>query len=149
MNSESNIGEFLQDKGYVGLPIKKTAVGHFELDAEIHDSPVRLLLDTGASNTVLDRQTADNLHLESQDEEGEAAGCMHLSETGVQSSVVNTLSLGALRLESFPLFIIDLSSVNKGLEHSGARRVDGVIGADVLASRSAVIDYEGSTLYLK
>ena len=148
MNSASNIGQYLQDNGYAAISIRKTPVGHFELDAEIDDTPVLLLVDTGASNTVIDEQTAKTLQIKSENVVGEAVGCVPL-ETGVQSSVVDTLSLGDLRLESFPLFIIDLSSVNTGLESHGAQRVDGVIGSDILASRSAVIDYSGSTLYLK
>ncbi len=38
---------------------------------------------------------------------------------------------------------------NVALEAKGAKRVSGVIGADFLAAKSAIIEYANGTLFLK
>jgi hypothetical protein len=47
------------------------------------------------------------------------------------------------------LFISDLSQINKALTEKGALSIAGVLGADILRSRSAIIDYNTAALYLK
>jgi hypothetical protein len=42
-----------------------------------------------------------------------------------------------------------MSHVNEVLRQRGARACDGVLGADILISRSAIIDYSRFSLYLK
>ena len=47
-----------------------------------------------------------------------------------------------------PSFTLDLSHVNAGLKKAKVERVVGVLGADVLWRRNAVIDYDRTLMLL-
>jgi hypothetical protein len=49
----------------------------------------------------------------------------------------------------FTAYLMPLQQVNLAFLRRGQERIDGVIGADVLRSGAAVIDYAGGKLYLK
>ncbi len=139
---------FLLNLGYVALPLKKSPLNHFELRGTLNNQPVLLMLDTGASHTGLDEQSAERLHLLSEASD-EKAGGLGNSEMTVSQCVIDTLTLGELRFESVPAFVADLSHVNAALAVANADSVDGILGADLLNHHGAIIDYGSSTLYLK
>ena len=45
--------------------------------------------------------------------------------------------------------LMSLNHVNNAFERFGLKKVDGVIGADILTSNKAIIDYVDLSLYLK
>jgi len=45
--------------------------------------------------------------------------------------------------------LFDLSHVNTALTQHNAKKVDGIIGADILRKGKAIIDYNKNVLYLK
>jgi hypothetical protein len=58
------------------------------------------------------------------------------------------LTLAGLDLSKTKLLTIDLSHVNAGLKQKGVQPWVGVLGADVLWGRHAVIDYGRSLMLL-
>lgn len=146
--STQTLSEFLQAQGYVGLRMRKNAVGHFELPASINGEEALLLVDTGASRTVIGRSSVGRLSVDTE-ESGELAGGVGTAEHAVALGVVRELRLGALHVSSVPVAVIDLSHVNRALEAHGVARIDGAIGGDLLGGRAAVIDYKEAMLYLR
>ena len=57
------------------------------------------------------------------------------------------MEVGAVK--RIKLALIDLSNVNDAFESLKAPAVDGIIGADILKTGNAIIDYEKKYLYLK
>ena len=143
-----NLPSYLQSQGYVEVPLKKTAVGQIEVLARVNGEEALLLVDTGASGTVFDTASAERLHLVSTGA-GEAAAGLGTSAQLTSASTVESLELGSLRVRSLVTRIVDMSHVNLVLQQRGARPCDGVLGADILVERSAVIDYRRFKLYLK
>ena len=57
--------------------------------------------------------------------------------------------IGKTNFKNQSLILFDLSHVNLALKNHDCEIVDGIIGADILKSGKAVIDYKKKHLYLK
>ena len=146
--SETTLSEFLRAQGYTGIQTEKNAVGHFEVQALVNGLSARLLIDTGASRTVIARASVARLKVAITESE-EKAGGVGTSEHAVAYGVIETLELQSFHLSSLPVGVIDLSHVNQALEAHGGKSIDGAIGGDLMGNRAAVIDYQHAILYLR
>ena len=61
----------------------------------------------------------------------------------------NLLQLGRWKTDDFAVVIFDLSHVNLALEQYKAKKVHGIIGADILIQGKGILDYSEEFLYLK
>jgi len=73
------------------------------------------------------------------------------ASAGRQTTTRPTASLryGSLHLTDFETWIVDFSYLNMIVQWQGEEICDVVLGADILISKSAVIDYKCRKLYLK
>jgi len=100
--------------------------------------PLRFVLDSGASVTVVDAQTAEDLGL--------AAG-KSITIRGLQGLALAerlkafSANFGGQKLPTTPL-ALDLTAINQNC----TRRIDGLIGADFLRRHKVQIDYSTHTL---
>ncbi len=143
-----NLPTYLQSQGYIEVALTKTLVGQIEVQARVNGEDALLLVDTGASGTVFDHASAERLHL-TPTGAGEAAAGLGTSSQTTSVCQLDSLEIGTLRIEAAQIRLVDMSHVNVVLQQRGARACDGVLGADVLIGKSAVIDYRGFKLYLK
>lgn len=141
----------LEAEGYAAVKLARSKLGQLEVAAEINGNSARLVIDTGASKTVLDSTSAAALGVEpTRQGEDSAMGC-GLGETGVaaQPARLASLQLEQVDLGELDVSLVDMSHVNAGLAKAGAARIDGVLGADVLIEREAIIRYASQTLHLR
>lgn len=148
MDKNITLENFLVNNGYTVINLKKSIVGHFEVDVALNGNNVLMLLDTGASKSVLHNETAASLGLLLK-QESNCGGGLGTSKAIVNSTIIDELKIGSIMIKSFPLYIMDFSHPIKGIEGRGGNKIDGVIGADILEPRSAIIEYNESKLYLK
>jgi predicted aspartyl protease len=110
--------------------------------------PYTFVLDTGASRTVIDRPVVDSLHLEPVP----AVPIATDVSGAVEATVVRVAQwrLGDVDLPGAVVAGIELSGPNApGLQQVLGRRVDGLLGSDVLSGYGAItVDYARSTLIL-
>ena len=144
----ADLAAFLLGQGFAAVPLRVNAVGHFELAAEVNGRAVRLLLDTGASHTVLATPSAARLGLRTTPS-AERAGGVGASDHATETVQLDELHLGAVRLRGVMAWTFDLAHVNTALEARGGTPIDGALGGDVLRPAEAVIDYARATLYLR
>lgn len=124
---------------------------HIIVEVELFDKTFKMVVDTGASKTVLDKTM--------------------ILQSGIHESLfeqTNILStgLGTNSMESFlldvPVFkihnwskehiqvaVLDLSSINYAYEQMNFAPVIGVLGGDLLARYGAVIDYGKQIIRLR
>jgi clan AA aspartic protease (TIGR02281 family) len=140
--------DLLVSQAYRPVALTRTPVGHFSMRGTIDDQPVTLLLDTGASSTVIDRATAGNIGLSPQlvDNKGGGLGAVG---TRTERAPVASVRLDGFQTHLDNVFVMDIATVNQTLADNGAEAVDGVVGADVLLRGRAVIDYARGVLYLQ
>jgi predicted aspartyl protease len=113
----------------------------------IGGTDVTMILDSGASATVVDRASAARVGLTGLEVGDVAAGAGGRLETHMAS--VDDLTLGAVAVAVERVAVMDLSHVNDQLMAIGEARVDGVVGADILNRHAALIDYGPPGLYLR
>ncbi len=147
MERTASISEFLEESGYVPVELRPTPVGHLELDAVVNGHQARMLVDTGAGATVIDRAAADRWNVARQVVEGEALGCVTFGS--VESATLDQLKLSDLEMVDVAVTVLDLTHINAGLEQKKAEPIDGIIGSDLMVKRDAVIEYASSILHLR
>lgn len=140
--------KILKKKKYVKIKLKKIATNHLELKANINGVKGRFILDTGASNSCVGLDAVENFKLIATESETKAAGA-GATDMETQLSENNTLKIGKWKTKNFNLVLFDLSHVNNALTNHNAKKVDGIIGADILQKGKAFIAYDKNVLYLK
>ena len=96
------------------------------------------IIDTGAYPSMIDQRIAIALGLRETD------GKVALVNQAVQTKLATLpfVGVGPARVESVPVLVQDLSSIEKTL----GRRIDAVVGLDVLGKNSFSIDYRAKLL---
>ena len=138
----------LASQGFVRVQMERLPTGHFSIEGAAADESLDLIVDTGASHTVLDVERAARFGLTTEDRGSRATG-VGMSSQSVQSGRLANVTFGLVRFDSLRVSVLDLSPVNRVLRRMGNDPVDGIIGADVLMARRAVIDYGNLGLYFK
>ena len=144
----SSLKKLLEKKKYLKIKLRKIVTNHLELDAELNGVKGKFILDTGASNSCVGMDLIDYFSLTAQESETKAAGAGAVGmET--QKSENNTLVIGKWKTKKFDLVLFDMTHVNSALEQHDAKKVHGIIGADILEKGKAIIDYNKKILYLR
>jgi hypothetical protein len=143
----TELADFLIARGYVLVPLTRSAVGHFHTCGTLNGRPVEILVDTGASCTVVAMSLVQSLGLRFEKIDGDAGGAGGpLSQFLVHG--------GDLRFGDFIPHLsnivgLDFEQVNAPLRAQESTEVDMILGADVFDSHAAIIDYSDQALYLR
>jgi predicted aspartyl protease len=143
----NNLKEFLLNQGYSRIKLKKTVTNHFEIEVKINKVKGRFILDTGASNSCVGFEEIGIFLMSTEESEHKASGAGS-TEIDTLISKKNTLRIGKFKLKKIPLILIDLSHINNALVKQDAKPIKGIIGADILHTGKAIIDYDKKYLYL-
>lgn len=123
---------------------------HIILHIELLDKEFKMVLDTGASKTVLDRHTLLNSGIQEE----------KLTNTNILSSGLGTnemqshtftlpyLKIGDWVINNFDVAVLDLSSINFAYHQMNVDPVVGVLGGDILVQYGAIVNYKNNTLQL-
>ncbi|MCF2876571.1 MULTISPECIES: retropepsin-like aspartic protease [unclassified Tenacibaculum] len=143
-----NLESYLIKDEYVKLELKKMSSGHLHIYGLLNGVKGNFILDTGAGATVIDKKNKEKFHMKAVKSEDEGTGA---GGTGLQmlASEKNNFRIGGLEMDELGLTLMSLDHVNKAFESMGLEEIDGVIGADILTNKKAIIDYSNLILYLK
>jgi Aspartyl protease len=136
-----------QTNSFASIPFQREKSGHITVVARLSGKPVRFVVDTGAGGTCIHSGLIEKykLSLTAKTKQGGGAGTFTMKMTMVAS---HNLSLESVDLSAFKLIAFDLSHVVAGLAKAKVEAIVGVLGADVLHRKHAVIDYARSTILL-
>ena len=143
-----SIQKILKKSKYIKIKLKRIKTNHLELKASINGIKGRFILDTGASNSCVGLDLIEHFNLDAKESETKAAGA-GATDMETQQSDNNFLRIGNWKTKKCHLVLFDLSHVNTALTQHQAKKVDGIIGADILQKGKAFIDYNKNILYLK
>lgn len=123
---------------------------HLYINAKINGHKAHLLVDTGASKTVFDKNRIINFS-----EENKLVELDRLS-TGLGTDSmrghmidIDEISLGTIKVKNYQGLALDLSHVNASYDKMGLEPIDGVLGSDILHEYNAIIDYKNQELTLE
>lgn len=142
MRKTNDVNNFLE------IPLLFTESQHLICSLYINAKKGTFLIDTGASNSCIDADRAAYFALIP---EGDSLSITAASETqlAAQSSQESLLGTKGQTIMELSFMLISLQTVNDALQKQDCSPIDGIIGADVLHKKQAVIDYNLSLLILK
>lgn len=122
---------------------------HLLVEVVVFGHTFNVVLDTGASKTVLDKTGIEN-HIAAEDLLSSDKLSTGLGTNSMESFILHlpALHIGKLKLENFEAAVLDLSSISLAYENLQLPPVLGVIGGDILHQYKAVIDYNKLELKL-
>jgi predicted aspartyl protease len=139
---------FLKSEKYKKIKFKFLKTQHLLVKVKVNGVLGNFILDTGASNTCVGLECIEKYNLEAAYHSHSAASA---SSTSMFTKIAkdNSLQIGSWKQPSVTLILFDLSHVNEALSQQKIKPVDGIIGADVLLTGKAIIDYPNQYLYLQ
>src|SRR5579872_5736697 len=115
---------------------------HLSIKARINNKNAHMLIDTGASTTVFDRNRIVRFVNESKfDLNDKLSTGLGTNSMQSHTAVLKKLKLGNIEIKNYKTVLLDLTHVNQSYEKMGLNAIDGVLGSDVLNKYKAVIDY--------
>jgi predicted aspartyl protease len=138
------IGQILEARHYQSF-VYEIEGNHLFVNGEINGEKVRFLIDTGASTSLLDLDTAKSSKCE--------VGPMNQQVFGIgpdpvpaAASKVKSIVIGDARIENRIVLTVELF---KGFGEGFKGNHGAIFGADFMRELEAVIDYPASKIYLK
>ncbi|MEO5571836.1 MAG: retropepsin-like aspartic protease [Bacteroidia bacterium] len=144
----------MKRKKTITVPLKTLVIEndgmHLLAKVKINNRIARMIVDTGASRTVLDKNRIHRFVKENNFEKHEALST-GLGTNDMESHIVELrkVEVGGGKLENVVWVLLDLSHVNISYKQIGIKEIDGVLGGDVLSVYDAVIDYGKKQMILK
>ena len=128
----------LQDNGF-----------HLLVEVFVFGQIFNVVLDTGASKTVLDKSTVEkHTNLEDLLTSNHLSTGLGVSNMESHEIHLDSFKVGKLKLKNFKVAVLDLSSISYAYESLSLPPVIGVLGGDILYRYQAIIDYKKLLLKL-
>ena len=123
---------------------------HLYINAKINGHKAHLLVDTGASKTVFDKNRIVNFSTENKLVELDRLST-GLGTDSMRGHMIDIdeISLGTIKVKNYQGLALDLSHVNASYDKLGLEPIDGVLGSDILHEYNAIIDYKNQELTLE
>jgi predicted aspartyl protease len=139
--------KFLKNKQYISIPLINIPSGHQIVEAKINGKKGIFIVDTGASNTCIDKSKVKKFKIKSKHTDHKATGA-GTDDIDIRLSNKNKIKIGEWNKKKLPLVVMDLSHINTALNLFNVE-VDGIIGSDILHLGKGVIQYDKDLLFLK
>lgn len=122
---------------------------HVAVSGFVNGNLANILIDTGASQTVFDKNRiglfSNQTELESAEKLSKGLGTDSMEGFKL---VIDQFLIGDLLIEQFEMVSLDLMHINASYSELGLVPIDMVLGGDFLRKYEVVIDYGKSELIL-
>lgn len=122
---------------------------HLMVYPVVNGISARMLVDTGASRSVFDKDRMFRFFgdvLPSFEENLQNSTGLGTRDMKSQALYLDTLQIGSLVIRKYPAVVLDMSHVNHSYDELGLPPIDGVLGSDILMKYGARINYREKTL---
>jgi len=117
--------------------------------AKINGKNCRMVIDTGASRTIFDKERIGKFVGKSELEKSAGFARGAGSAELVAHQIPLNIKIGTLVIKNYMAMAIDLSNINSAYESFNLPPVDAVLGSDILLEHKFVIDFNKEELRLK
>ncbi len=123
---------------------------HVFLHVLVNHKKVRMLLDTGASKTVLDKEFVESkLKTSKLESSNNPTSSLHATVQSSNIMTAKSIAIGSSKLKDYMITVLDLAHVNKTYKMVKCKPIQGILGSDILVEKQAIIDYGKKQLKLK
>lgn len=123
------------------VPLTRERSAHITVTCTLSGKAARFIVDTGAGGTCIDSAALEAFGLAVKKQSATTGGGVGSNAMQLSAVRKHDLQLAGLNLSRYTLHALDLSHVNAGLRAEKVAPIVGVLGADILHDRQAVIDY--------
>lgn len=127
----------------------ETASFHPIVQAQVAGSTIYMILDTGASRTVVNRELLEELPRMNQPHQEAFAAGINAQQLKVEQVQIPTIQIGDYTFTEMVVFATDLQAVSDLYEQMAGIRIDGLLGCDFLENHKAVVDFKKRSILLK
>ena len=131
----------------IKIPLRLSKSQHLIGEFTLNGKAAVFLIDTGASNSCVDKTRADYFNLEAEGDNLPLQGAGQ-EKLFAQSSDKSSLCYFDKEIHHLSFMLIDMDTINAALVEQEEEKIDGIIGADVLHKKKAIIDYHQCCLYV-
>jgi len=123
---------------------------HLLIKVKINNKAAKLIVDTGASRSVLDK-TRIKAFVKEKNFKKHHALSTGLGTSDMESHIVEIkkLQMGEWKFKNIHWVLLDLSHVNNSYSRIGLKKIDGVLGGDILMACNAIINYRKKEMIFK
>ncbi|MBL4710455.1 MAG: clan AA aspartic protease [Flavobacteriales bacterium] len=123
---------------------------HLTLGVRVNGVSTNMVLDTGASRSVIDLDYLSEIIPElSLNEEEMSSASVGAGDLQSFTTILDLIEIEEFRISQFEIAVMDLTHVKSSYLQLGEEAVFGVIGGDILSEYDALIDYSALTLKLR
>lgn len=120
---------------------------HILVDATIKGEPVKLILDSGASRSVLDQIYDSGERIEGISDTV-AVGFMS-ENVKIELAAIPSLLVAGVKFADFPIALADLSSLRELYKNITGLSVAGMLGCDFLVQNVSSINFRTKKIFIK
>jgi len=135
-------------RGFKRMPIRVSEGFNLYVDGAVNGSPARLMIDTGAFATLLHRDFVQRMRIPLRETPFRSAA-VNLKQRGVEVARIQRLSVGSVDILGKEVGVVNLDGLIYRELLKGSPPVAGLLGAEILRSHHAIVDFGTRTLYLK
>ncbi len=134
---------------FVTIPIENDGF-HIIIEVELLHRKFNMVIDTGASKTVLDKQTILNSGLTKDELQSSNILSTGLGTNEMQSHLLHLdyLRINNWEIKKIDIAVLDLSTINIAYTQMNLSPIVGVLGGDILVKYGAIINYKTNILQL-
>lgn len=135
------------------IPFKKVEISntgiHLFVKVKINSKPALFVLDTGASQTVMDQsRLAHFLPTQKKRKTGSVSSGLGTNTMESHAATIKSLKIGDLLLQEFEVVLLNLNHVNQTYGSLKLNEIDGILGSDILNDYNGVIDFKNAIIKL-
>lgn len=104
------------------------------------------VVDTGASKTVVDTNFIGDFEIADIESGEMTSGGLGGEIPDLQIAVIESVSFGDFVINKPHVAVIDLDNINAMYQRHCNRKINGLLGSDILVKYKAVIDYDKSVI---
>ncbi len=120
---------------------------HILISATIGEKPVMLIVDTGASRSVIDKTYDSGVRVDGV-EDTIAVGFMS-DNVNIEMALLPELRIGNISFENVPAALTDLSALQDLYTKITNLKVAGLLGCDFLVQHIASINFNTKKIFLR
>jgi hypothetical protein len=121
---------------------------HPIVEGEIDGKLITLILDTGASRTVISKELAFDYPIISIENEEPFAAGINAETIAVDQVNIPLINIGGVNFNNTIVFSANLDAISNLYEKMAGLKIDGLLGCDFLLKYEATVDFSQKIISL-